>query len=150
MPFSRPAGSIDEVAVVHTQTFGLAIHHIGEGVFAAGDMFGQSDTGIIAGLDDDATHQINHRNLIADLDEHLGATHAPSLFTDQHQVIYANLPALNLLAAYIAGHHFGQAGRWQRLIRVVFHQHRARIGVNQKITGRGQFRCRRHYLGGGY
>ena len=144
MVLRRPAGGIDEVAIGHAQTLGLGVHQVGEGVFAAGNMLGQGNTGVVTGLNDDAAQQVNDRHLVTHANEHLGATHAPGLLADQHRVVLGNLAALDLLTDDVAGHHLGQAGRRQRVIGIVLDQNCAAVGVDQQVAGGRQIRRRRH------
>ena len=46
----RHPGAVDEVAVGHTEFGGSLVHQIRKALFAAGNMFCQRDSGIVAGL----------------------------------------------------------------------------------------------------
>ena len=57
----RPAGrSRSEVTRMHAELRGMLVHHLRKYAFAAGDVFGQCDTRVIAGLHDHAEQQILH------------------------------------------------------------------------------------------
>lgn len=139
------AGGVHEVGVGQAQLLRGGVHHVGEGVFAAGDMLGQGDAGVVAGLDDDAMQQVAHRDLAADLDEHPRTAGAPGMFADGDQVVLADAAGLDLLGGDVGGHQFGQAGRRQALVAVVLDQNLAALAVHQDVRLGGQLRRRRNH-----
>ena len=68
--FHRQAGGITELRCRHLEQCRLLVHHVGEGVLAAGDVLGHRDAGIVTGLDDDAFQQILQRHRGAFPHEH--------------------------------------------------------------------------------
>ena len=45
---------VHEMAVVHADFLGIAVHQVGEGLLRTGHVFGQGDGRVVAGLDDHA------------------------------------------------------------------------------------------------
>ena len=143
----RQAGGVHEVRVLHAELLGGLVHHVGEGVFTTGDVFGQGDAGVVAGLDDDAVQQVIHGHLAVDRQEHGGttgrrATGTPGVLADGHQVLLADLALANFQGGDVGGHQLGQAGRRQALIAVVLHQHLAAGAIHQHIGLGSQLRRR--------
>ncbi|MNT58165.1 hypothetical protein D3C72_1955850 [compost metagenome] len=134
------------MAVGHAQVSHGLVHHVGEGVFAAGDVLGERDAGVVARLDDDAVQQVADSDLRTHLDEHPRTTGAPGVFADGHRVVFTDLATTDFQGRNVRGHQLGQAGRWQTLVTIVLDQHVAAAGIHEHVGLGGQLRWRRHHL----
>ena len=142
----RQAGRVHEVAVGHAQLTGGLVHHVGKSVFAAGNVLGQGDAGVVTRLDDDAMQQVADRHLGADLDEHPRTTGAPCVFADSYRVVFADLATTDFQSRDVSGHQLGQAGWRQTLVAVVLDQHVTAAGIHQNIGLGCKLWWRRHHL----
>ncbi len=127
---------VHEVAVVHAELGGPAVHQTGEGVGAARQEFGHGDAGVVAGLDDDALVQVIDGDLLAHLDEHLGGVGVvlgPGVLADGHHVGALDVPLQQLLADDVGGHHLGQTGGRQTLFGVLLGQYLTGVVVDQDV-----------------
>ncbi|MNI21041.1 hypothetical protein D3C73_745430 [compost metagenome] len=143
----RQTGRVHEVAVGHAQVSHGLVHHVGEGVFAAGDVLGERDAGVVARLDDDAVQQVADSDLRTHLDEHPRTTGAPGVFADGHRVVFTDLATTDFQGRNVRGHQLGQAGRWQTLVTIVLDQHVAAAGIHEHVGLGSQLWWRRHHLG---
>ncbi|MOA20186.1 hypothetical protein D3C78_1406160 [compost metagenome] len=142
----RQTGRVHEVAVGHAQVANGFVHHVGERVFAAGDVLGERNAGVVARLDDDAVQQVADSHLRADLDEHPRTAGTPGVFADGHRIVFADLATTDFQSRDVRGHQLGQAGRRQTLVTVVLDQHVAAAGIHEHIGLGGQLWWRRHHL----
>ena len=74
------AGGVAETGVFHAEALSLAIHHLGEILFTAGDGLCQCDAGVVARLNDHALDQVFYDYLRVDLDEHARTLGFPRFF----------------------------------------------------------------------
>ncbi len=88
----RQAVGIDEVGSGQAQSLAVAVHQRSERRFAAGNVLGQRDRGIVAGLDDQAMEQIIELHLAVDRQKAgrtIGArtAAAPGVLADEHFIV---------------------------------------------------------------
>ena len=107
-------------------------------------MFGNCNAGVITGLNNNATQQILNTDLGIHVDKHFGAFHTPGFFTDVDLVSQFKIAINNLFDGNVGSHNFGQAGRRQGLIRILFYQNLTSLRVQQHIAGGGDIRCARN------
>ena len=105
------------------------VHHIGERFLTTGDVFRNSNAGVITGLNNNAAEQILNTDLGIHVDKHLGAFHTPGFFTDVYLVSQFQIAIDDLLDSNIGSHNFSQAGRRQGLISILFYQNPASLRV---------------------
>ena len=72
-----------------------------------GQMFGQRDARIVAGLHDHAAQQIFQTDLLADFDEHARAFGLPGLLAHVDHVIQGDIALLELVEDDVGRHQFG-------------------------------------------
>ncbi|MNN42667.1 hypothetical protein D3C81_1568630 [compost metagenome] len=142
----RQAGRVHEVAVAHAKIGSGLVHHVGESVFAAGDVLGQGDAGVVTRLDDDTVQQVADADLGANLDEHPRTAGTPGVFADGDRVVFADLPATDIQGRDVGGHQLGQARRRQTLVTIVLDQDVAAGGFHEHVGLGCQLRRRRHHL----
>jgi hypothetical protein len=126
------AGAVDEVAPGHAEPSRVAVHQRREGRLVAGDVLGQRDAGIVAGLDDHPLEQRLDVDLLADLDEHPRALHAPRLLADGDLVGQRQVAGADLVQHRVDGHDLGDAGRLDRVVDALLGQHVAAVHVLQQ------------------
>ena len=124
-----PAVRIHEMRARHAELLRLGVHALGETLLAPGHALGDDDAGIIARLHDDAAQQILDLDVVAELDIHLRALHAPGALGDGEAVGQLELAALQRLEEQIGRHHLGQGGRLDLSLAVLVHQHGAGVVV---------------------
>ena len=148
VPVVRQAGGVDEPRRGHAERLGLGVHHVGEAVLVAADVFGHGNARVVAGLDDDAAQQVFelHRRALAH--EHLGAAGAPRLDADRHVVRQVDAPGGDFAGGDVAGHDLRQARRRQRQVAVPLGDHLAGVGIHQHEAARRNGRRVGQDLGG--
>ncbi|MNO73923.1 hypothetical protein D3C76_649010 [compost metagenome] len=142
----RQTRGIHEMAVGHAQVFGRLVHQVGECIFAAGNMLGDRDAGVVAGLDDDAVQQIVEADLGADLDEHARTTGTPGVFADRYRIVLTDLAATDFQGRDVGRHQLGQAGWGQTLVAVVLDQDVAARSFHEHVGLGSELRRGRHHL----
>ena len=140
----QPSG-IHKVTVGHAQARSGFVHHVGEGVFTAGNVLSQRNAGVVTGLNDYAMQQVIYRGLAIERQEHSGATRrcttgAPGMLTDWHQILLTDLAFTNFQSRNVSRHQLGQTRGGQPLITIVFHQYLARRRIHQHIRLGGELR----------
>ena len=130
MALGRQAGGVDEVGVLQADALGVIVHQRGERGLAAGDVFGQGDRGIVAGLDHHAHFHLLQRRGLVDLEPAVaavgaGAAGAPGVLAHHHLVGGFDALGLQLRGDHVRGHHLGDAGRFQAQVDVLAGQHLA-------------------------
>jgi hypothetical protein len=154
----------------HAELGRVFVHQVRERVLGTGDVFGQRDRRVVAGLDDHAVEQVLERHLRVHLQERgravgAGAALAPGMFADQHRVFEPDLAGGEFRRNDVAGHHLGDRGRLHAFVGIVLredlaggviHQHPA-LGVERRWRRRGHVerpgcgarsRIRRRHFGG--
>jgi len=100
----------------HTQSPRLAIHHLCEVFFVAGNGFGQGDTGVISRLNDHTLEQIVDFDLGPHLDKHPGTAGLPCLARNQHFLVELEGSLLECRESQVSRHQFGQRRRFEALV----------------------------------
>ena len=121
---------VHEVRPGHPNLLRVGIHELGEGRLAAGDVLGQGDRGIVAGLHHHALFHLDQRRGLVDLETAVaaigaGATAAPGILAHHHLVGRLDLAGGHFGGDHVAGHDLGDAGRIHRGIDVFARQHLA-------------------------
>ena len=127
----------------------MLVHEVGEGFFAAGDVFGQGDARVVAGLDDESLEQVRDGYPRVDLDEHPGSRCLPGLFADQDLVFQLDVAMPEFLENHVRGHDLGQAGRFQARVGIRLGEHPPAVHIDQQVTGRRDCGWRGHRGGRG-
>ena len=130
----RPARGVFEVGVGHAQLFADPVHGVGKPAFATRNELSQSDAGIVTGNHDNALEQVFNRDLFARLDKHQRAAHAPGFRADGHQIAGLHIAIDQLFLHHVGCHHFGEAGRGQVHIGIVFGQNGSGGGIQQDVA----------------
>ena len=89
----------------------LLVHDRGEYRLGTGDMFGERNARIVAGLHDHAFKQIFNRDLAVQNHEHFGPFHFPCLFRHRAHRIQFDLAAFQGIEHHVDGHGFGHRCR---------------------------------------
>ncbi len=115
----------------------VTVHQIDKRILATGDIVGDSDAGIVTGLNYHALIEVFNRYLHAWLQEHhRGATQrrvarGPRIAANGNRIGQFNFACFQRLAYHVTGHDFGQAGRVEFLVGITFTQHFAAGIVHQ-------------------
>ena len=120
MPFGSQSGRVVETGVIHAQTFGFHVHH-GDEIFQRGfgrfglfrivadaaDGFGQSNGGIVAGLDDHTFEQVADTDGNMRVQEHARAFGVPARIGNGQHFVGFKRAVFQCFESQISGHHLG-------------------------------------------
>jgi hypothetical protein len=90
--------------------------------------------------DDDAVEQIVDRHLLADVDEHFRAAHAPGFFADGDLFVFLQFAALDFQSGDVGRHQLGQAGGRQALVAQLVDQNGPAGSIHQYVGFGGEGR----------
>ncbi len=80
----RQSRTVLEVSADHPQALGVGIHQLHEGLFGAGNAFGQSNGRVVTRLNDHPENQVLDRYGLAQFDEGARPFGAPGMLADIH------------------------------------------------------------------
>src|SRR5690606_4732373 len=104
VPLGRPARGVAKVAITQPDLRGQTIELSSESLLATRETLGQYHASMIARLHDDPAQEIFNPDLIAELDEHFRASHAPGPFADRQLVLERKAALANAIEDDIGGH----------------------------------------------
>jgi len=106
-----------KVGIAQVELLRVAVHHLHKLRLAASNIVCQRHAGIVAGVNDQATAQIAHRDAISRLDKHQrGAIKyrislCPGVFTNGNNIVRRDALAIDSAVNHVAGHQLGEASR---------------------------------------
>ena len=129
------AGRVGEVRILHAQFGCVLVHQLGKGGFTARNVFSDGNACVVAGLNDDAVHQIIQFHLGPHVEKHARFARInalfPGLFADQDLVVPIQAAILDLVVDHIAQQHLGDAGGLDPRVGIAFCQDLATGVVHQ-------------------
>ncbi len=143
-----PASCIPEGAFFKAEFPRPGGHRFGKPLFRSAEPFSHHDTGVIAGLDDDAAQKISDADARIHLDKHLGAALFPGLLADRQGVFQIERAVLQPLEHHGDGHQLAHGCGGHELIGIFLKQDGARIHIEDKRFPRRGFN--RVRCGGAY
>ena len=138
-----PAGGVHECTFLKPEFPRPRGHRLGKALFRSAKPFGHHDTGVIAGLDNNAAQQISDADAGIDFDKHLGAALFPGLLADRQGVFHIERAVLQPLEHHGNGHQLAHGGWRHKLVGILLQQNGTRIHIEDKrFPGRGFNRVR--------